>query len=412
VEVSANTTTEYGEDLKPRRIRAEQNEFGRPKVIEATLSDGQLHVTSRAGELETRKTLTPGPRFGSEVVLAFALQRGLLEAGQTYTFQTFVPELEMLVDFEVTPGEREALQVEGQEVPAVRLDFRARDIGLEMRWWMDDTGNLVRQVMPSLMNLVIEKVSEEEALTVVAPFALADHIPVSEKMGPARGLTRVTLKAGSPGLPASELVPETPLQQVTPLGLQEAKVVVQGETEEGLRGRSLPFAGEDLAEFLQPTDILQSDDPAIAAKAKEIVGDEKDAWEAAKKLIRWVHENMGKVDHDPRPITASECLKLMRGDCSEHATLLAALARAVGLPSKFATGVVYLNDGYYYHAWNELYVGRWVSCDPTWGEVTSNAGHLTLASGSLTAQSFARTNLQAVRCMGVLTLQVLDHGRD
>jgi len=274
---------------------------------------------------------------------------------------------------------------------------------------MDAEGNIVKQQMPALMNLVIEKVTEEEALAVVAPFTIADHIPVSEPMGSARSLAYVRLKAGSPGLPAAELIPSTPLQTVAPLGERDAEVTVRAETEEGLKGHALPFSGADLDEFLAPNDTIQSADPDIVAKAREIVGDETDAWEAAQKLTRWVYANMTPVEHDPRPITASECLKLLKGDCTEHATLLCALARAVGIPSKFVTGVVYLNDGYYYHAWNELYVGRWVSCDPTWGEVTSNAGHLVLASGSLTNESFAKTNLDAVRSMGVLTLEVLEH---
>jgi hypothetical protein len=320
-----------------------------------------------------------------------------------------VPELEVLVDFEAECMGRENVTVKGAEVNALKVALRAKAIGMEMDWWMDADGDIVKQQMPALMNLVIEKVTEEEALAVVAPFTIADHIPVSEPMGDTRSLAYVRLKAGSPGVPAAELIPSTPLQTVTPLGEREAEVVVCAETEEGLKGHRLPFSGAELDEFLAPNDIIQSADPDVVAKAKEVVGDETDAWEAAQKLTRWVYSNMTKVDHDPRPITASECLKIMKGDCSEHATLLMALARAVGIPSKFVTGLVYLNDGYYYHAWNELYVGRWVAVDPTWGEVTLDAAHLTLASGSLTNESFAKTNLAAVRGMGVLGLEVLEH---
>jgi len=408
-DVNATTVTDYGTDLKPRRIHSQQDEFGRAKTIDAVLEDGRLKVRTKAGDLETEKVLTPGPGFGSELVLSLVAARGLLPDKATYAFEAFVPELEMLVDFEAECMGRENVVVKGAEVNALKVVLRARSIGMEMQWWVDADGNVVRQQMPAMMNLVIEKVSEEEALAAVAPFTIADHIPVAEPMGSARALDYVRLKAGSPGVPAAELVPATPLQTVTPLGERDAEVIVRAETDEGLKGHKLPFSGPELQEFLAPNDIIQSADPDVVAKAKEIIGDETYAWQAAQKLIRWVYTNMAKVDHDPRPITASECLKAMKGDCSEHATLLCALARAVGIPSKFVTGVVYLNDGYYYHAWNELYVGRWVSCDPTWGEVTSNAGHLALASGSLTRESFAKTNLDAVRSMGVLTLEVLEH---
>lgn len=409
MDVSETTVTDYGPDLKPRRIRSDQNEFGRTKVVEATVEGGNLLVTSKAGDLEAKKTLALRPEFGSELALSLAAAEGLLPEKATYGFQAFVPELEMLVDFEAQCMGWETVKTGPGQVEALRIALHAPSIGLEIDSWIDRQGNPIRQQMPQLMNLLVERVSESEALALVAPFTLADHIPVSERMGSARSLTYVRLKATSASLPAFELVPQTHLQSVRPLGGQEAEITVVAETEEGLSDCRLPVVAPGLEEFLVPNDIVQSDDPAIVAKAQEIVGEETNAWEAAKKLIRWVHDNMTPVQHDPRPITASECLRLMRGDCSEYATLLCALARAVGIPSKFVTGVVYLDNGYYYHAWNELYVGRWVACDPTWGEVVCNAGHLTLASGSLTGESFARTNLDAVRSMGVLTLEVLEH---
>jgi transglutaminase-like putative cysteine protease len=408
-DVGSTTVTEYGPDLRPRRIRAAQDEFGRAKVTEAEVRDGQLFVQTTAGDVKSEKVLTLGPRFGSEMVLSLAAVRRLLPEIATYEFQAFVPELELLVDFEAECAGRETVQVRGADVEAQKIILRARSIGLEMQWWMDDQGEIAKQQMPSLMNLVIEKVSEEEALAAVAPFTIADHIPVAERMGGARALGYVRLRADSPGTPAFELIPGNHLQTVKPLGQTDAEVTVLAETEEGLSGYSLPCTDPALAEFLAPNSIVQSDDPAIVAKAREVIGDETDAWQAAKRLVRWLYSSMRKVDHDPRPMTATECLSSMAGDCSEHATLLCALARAVGIPSQFVTGVVYLNDGYYYHAWNELYVGRWVAVDPTWGEVTCNAGHLTLASGSLTSESFAQTNLQSARVMGVLTLEVLEH---
>ena len=52
--------------------------------------------------------------------------------------------------------------------------------------------------------------------------------------------------------------------------------------------------------------LMVSDDPAIIAKAQEIVGDETDAWTAAQGIVNWVHRNMRKVQSEPRPITAVE----------------------------------------------------------------------------------------------------------
>ena len=188
VEVSATTVTEYDRDLKPCHIHSEQNEFGRPKSIDAVLEDGQLRVTTKAGDLDREKRLTVGSDFGSEMALSMAAAQGALPDQATYTFQTFVPELEQLVDFEANCLGREKVQVNGEAVEGLKVDLRAKSIGLQMQWWLDSSGNLIKQQMPSLMNLVVEKVTEEEALAGIAPFVLSDHIAVAERMGSARAL--------------------------------------------------------------------------------------------------------------------------------------------------------------------------------------------------------------------------------
>jgi hypothetical protein len=42
-----------------------------------------------------------------------------------------------------------------------------------------------------------------------------------------------------------------------------------------------------------------------------------------------------------------------------------------------------MGDHFYYHAWNKVWVGRWVEVDPTFGEYIADATHITLAQGGL-----------------------------
>jgi len=75
-----------------------------------------------------------------------------------------------------------------------------------------------------------------------------------------------------------------------------------------------------------------------------------------------------------------------RGDCNEHAVLLAALARAAGIPARIIAGAVYANDGFYYHAWNELWLGAWVSADAVFDQLPADATHVKLIEGGLEQQ--------------------------
>jgi transglutaminase-like putative cysteine protease len=91
------------------------------------------------------------------------------------------------------------------------------------------------------------------------------------------------------------------------------------------------------------------------------------------------------------------------GDCNEHAMLLAALARAAGIPARIEAGLVYLGGRMYYHAWNLLYLGRWVTADALFGQLPADVTHIRLVTGSQQQQ------LDLVGVIGNLTIEVVDH---
>ena len=72
--------------------------------------------------------------------------------------------------------------------------------------------------------------------------------------------------------------------------------------------------------------------------------------------------------------TAAEVAQSREGDCTEHAVLLAALARACGIPSRVAIGLVYvrLPAALAFTCGRELYLdGTWTPLDATWGRGAS-----------------------------------------
>ncbi|MCX8052365.1 MAG: transglutaminase-like domain-containing protein, partial [Armatimonadetes bacterium] len=82
--------------------------------------------------------------------------------------------------------------------------------------------------------------------------------------------------------------------------------------------------------------------------------------------------------------SASDVLESKIGVCRDYATLFAAMARAVGVPSKVVSGLLYLNDGFYYHAWVECWVGEWVPFDATMPTDFVDATHIKLVEGDAT----------------------------
>ena len=144
----------------------------------------------------------------------------------------------------------------------------------------------------------------------------------------------------------------------------------------------LPYQGKKFAEYLGATTLIQKDDPAIVRKAKKILNGENNPVLAVKLINDWTYSNIEKIPTVSIP-SAVEVLSTMKGDCNEHAVLFAALTRAAGIPVKVVLGVVYLEGRFYYHAWNEVYIGRWVPVDSTFGQMPSDATHIKLIEGDI-----------------------------
>ena len=84
--------------------------------------------------------------------------------------------------------------------------------------------------------------------------------------------------------------------------------------------------------------------------------------------------------------TALEVADSHEGDCTEHAVLLTALARALGMPARVVVGLVYVpsQQGFAYHMWTEIYDGKiWLPLDATVGRGSIGAGYLELGTSSL-----------------------------
>ena len=143
--------------------------------------------------------------------------------------------------------------------------------------------------------------------------------------------------------------------------------------------------GKTGQKFLMPSPFIESDHPKIQNLAKKIVSTDDRPLIKANKLVAWIHNNIEK-----RPVLslpdALVTLENRVGDCNEHAVLLAALARASGIPARIEAGLVYLNGRFYYHAWNLLYLGRWITADSVLGQVPADVTHIRFSSGAMLKQ--------------------------
>lgn len=152
------------------------------------------------------------------------------------------------------------------------------------------------------------------------------------------------------------------------------------------------FHGDpELKPFLSPEDFIESGDPVLIKKARELTEGAEDSWEAVKRLSQWVAEEIG---YDiPGGGSARNTFDLRAGECGAHSRLFTALCRAVGIPSRVVWGCIYVpNRGgsFGQHGWNEVYMGEagWIPLDTTLREIDFvDSSHIRL--GILTSKHIA-----------------------
>ncbi len=150
----------------------------------------------------------------------------------------------------------------------------------------------------------------------------------------------------------------------------------------------LPVTGAQFAAYLNPTARINSKDPQVVALAKQIAGDDKDGRSVARKIGEWTYKNLKwkKVESDTVDTLASR-----EADCLEHSELYVAIARALGLPARVVSGAALSGGSFGAHAWVEVYLGKWVELDPTWGLMDRvDATHLRFDGDAFT--SYAMLN--------------------
>jgi Transglutaminase-like superfamily len=301
-------------------------------------------------------------------------------------------------------NDRMAVIVEGQEpLPGggpeqpqawrLRQEFR----GFKTTAWTDAGGTVLREEGP--MGMVLVRTSAEQALNrdwtdeVAHDLVASAAVPVARPIDDPR--QRMVLRLRLSGI-ALEKVPVDDEQ------MRDAAVLtIRRSGLEALPSYQLPCTDSRYADDLQPTAFLQSDHPRVRDLARQIVGADHDAARAAVRLNDWVYEHLRKVPTISIP-NALQVLDMGQGDCNEHAVLLAALGRAAGIPTRTIAGTVYIDGAFLYHAWCEMWLGRWVSIDPALHQFPADATHLKLVVGGPDEQ------LGMIDIIGHLGIEVLE----
>ena len=334
----------------------------------------QLRLTLHTGQESTEQNLPLTEPLYLPSTLRASLRGVALHPGKQLTVAAFDPTTLKNDRMTLSVQQLEHVPHASDQVQAWRVveEFH----GITTTAWIDASGSVLREEGP--MGFVLIRESADQALHegwdntgTVLDLVASAAVPVAQPIAAPR--QRQTLSLRLSGIP---------LDRVPSDDEQSRHGAILTITRRPLRSSDtyeLPYHGDQSSE-LAATAFVQSDHPRIRTLAHQIVGNEHDAQRAAGRLNDWVFDYLKKVPTVSIP-NALQVLDMGQGDCNEHAVLLAALGRAAGIPTRMIAGAVYLNSAFFYHAWDEVWLGRWVSVDPALHQFPADATHIKFAVG-------------------------------
>ncbi len=154
-------------------------------------------------------------------------------------------------------------------------------------------------------------------------------------------------------------------------------------TKDSTTGLALPTPlPKKVQQYTTPSVGIESDHKLIKKMAHTAVRSATQGPERVRRLTAYVHKLLIKTmwaDFD----SAVSIAKERKGDCTEHSLLFTALARSLGIPARRVGGVGYVElqrdkFAFGYHMWAQVWLGRWIDVDPTWGQFPADASHILM----------------------------------
>ncbi len=284
----------------------------------------------------------------------------------------------------------EKVELAGRTYHALIFEKLNQKTGLKGRMWLDrENGYLLKATAPG------NRISYRADPSVVNRIKMADvdasilakaNVTIADVQAISYMKVKATLEPSGLWVTQEGLnVPGQRFAGTINNNLVEGIFEIEHRRYDGAGAPAFPpdfSKDQSLKKYLEAEEFIESDDPVLIAKAQEITKGSKDSWEAARRLSKWVAENIHYAI--PGGATARKTYDLKAGECGAHAILLATFCRAVGIPARVVWGCMYApNYGGVFgqHGWNEIYMGSagWVPVDATAAEIDYvDSGHIRI----------------------------------
>jgi hypothetical protein len=407
-------------DHEPISMRSLQQLGAMPMETRYQFDGKSVIVTTLQGERESERTIDRPRGEWMTPTQAGEFFRAQHDAGVKQITMTTIEALSGLdpVTSTISIHEETPIEVMGKTVMALECTLSQSIMpGIEAKQYMTPDGRIVRSTisMGGIEMIVME--SDREVATAPSGFV---EIMVSTFVRPSApidnprrvGEGHYVLRVEEGQLPR---VPDTGTQVVQKQDDRSATLVVNS----GGRYRAQDADHLD-ARYTSSSSMIDIEDTRIKELVREALrGSSPKETAQLESLRRFVHTYIEEKSLGVGFASASEVARVREGDCTEHAVLLAALARAAGYPTRVASGLIYVDEflgesGIFgYHAWTQVLIKdkgqwTWVDLDATLDAGTPfDAAHICLGTSGLQDGDTVNSMASLATIMGQLSVEVV-----
>jgi hypothetical protein len=397
-----------------------------PVSFEGEINDGKLKLTRDQFGAKHESTYDIGTDVKFPWGTILEQRKHGLEPGTQFKVKTYDPGVREDGPFEMT------VDVHGKEpftfpngtkrmLTKITSTMQMQVPVATVSWLDDEATPVVTDLSMGMLKFRIIAATKEEALEGGTPpeLFLNTFVTVDREIDPVAKTVKLRLRLPSDdnGLSMPEL-PQTTMQQVERVNDHEAIVTVRRIDWDAVR--KVPpstTAPAGMEEYLRSSPILDTNDKRIRRLAKKAVKGCKTPAEKADALRKRVTEYVDDKGLTVGFATASEVVRRRSGDCSEHSVLLAAMARAVGIPARGVSGMVQVPRGplsaadattFGYHMWTQVYIGgRWIDIDAAMRQTDCDPTHVALVIMPLNDEGMANSAFSLLPLLGRLEIDII-----
>ncbi|MCX6343946.1 MAG: transglutaminase-like domain-containing protein [Armatimonadetes bacterium] len=377
---------------------------GKTTRIDSKFTNNSINCIISAGSGSSKQSI-PIPKGVSLVGDSlFALPGGKMKIGKEYSLSYFNPLTISIDSLKIKAEGREKITIGKKQYDALVV-MNTSALG-DMKTWQSDEGDILKiQAMMGIIMIMEDRRTAMSGITIGGgdDFAVRNSLKPDKEILNPRSVKELDIILKGFSDPKMMINDKQQTFEAIDGQKDSVRVKTKASTFDESKSVSFPFNPVDFALELLATPYVDSDVAAIKTAATKIIGDEKNVYRACCKIREWIYANMKPKADIGITRSASDVLQSKVGVCRDYAILFAALTRAAGIPSRIASGVLYTNGSFYYHAWVECYVGEWVPFDATLSQNQVDATHIKMAQGDAT------TMFALSKVIGSLKAEIKDY---